>query len=285
MGSVPPNFGHRLVIDGLLGTGATGAPRGSVEEAIALIERLRANGATVVSLDVPSGVDATTGRCLGRRVTADLTLTFGTLKRGILTARDQCGAVAVLDIGLGHYAACDARRRSSMPLLARVLGEYGDAHKGNRTRLAIVGGAVGRGRVVLAAAPPRAARRHGQAGRRCESLPSCRRPSHRARDCLARRRRAARRDRGWPTGCYRAGLGPPQTRRLLSESSALAGSGCSKRRHATCRRRRRRARRSPRRTCGLVDATSGGVRKALRSRRRRGPRIAIRHRMHARQAL
>jgi ADP-dependent NAD(P)H-hydrate dehydratase / NAD(P)H-hydrate epimerase len=162
VGGPLPTFGHRLVIDGLLGTGATGAPRGPVEEAMALIERLRANGATVVSLDVPSGVDATTGRCAGRSVTADLTLTFGTLKRGILTARGRCGAVAVLDIGLGLYAerADGAPALVDASYVARMLPSISaDAHKGTRKRVAIVGGAKGMAGAVLLAA--RAAARSG----------------------------------------------------------------------------------------------------------------------------
>lgn len=158
----PVDFAPRLVIDGLLGTGATGAPRGPIVEAIARIDRLRANGAVVVSLDIPSGVDASSGEARGRCVTADLTLTFGTMKRGILAARDRCGAVAVLDIGLGAAADIDD---GAPPLvdeqwMASVLPAIpADAHKGTRKRVAIVGGARGMaGAVVLAA---RAAARSG----------------------------------------------------------------------------------------------------------------------------
>src|SRR5918911_2062361 len=53
--------GAALLIDGLLGTGTKGAPRGEIAEAIAHINRAHANGATVVALDVPSGLDADTG--------------------------------------------------------------------------------------------------------------------------------------------------------------------------------------------------------------------------------
>jgi NAD(P)H-hydrate epimerase len=159
---VLPDFGHRLVIDGLLGTGATGAPRGAIDEAIAWIERLRANGATVVSLDVPSGVDATTGHCAGRSVMADLTLTFGTMKRGLLSARDRCGAIAVLDIGLGPHSelADGAPPLVDAGFVSRVVPPIAaDAHKGTRKRVAIIGGAGGMaGAVVLAA---RAAARSG----------------------------------------------------------------------------------------------------------------------------
>jgi NAD(P)H-hydrate epimerase len=160
-GRVLPVFGERLVIDGLLGTGATGAPRGPLVSAIDWIERLRANGATVVALDVPSGIDATTGLC-ERSVVADVTLTFGTMKRGLLTARDRCGAIAVLDIGLGAHGELDdgAPPIVDASWVARVLPPIpADAHKGTRKRIAIVGGAEGMaGASVLAA---RAAARSG----------------------------------------------------------------------------------------------------------------------------
>ncbi|HEX6631948.1 MAG TPA: NAD(P)H-hydrate epimerase, partial [Gemmatimonadaceae bacterium] len=91
--------GTRLLIDGLLGTGASGAPRGAVADAIAHAARLRAGGAAVVALDVPSGLDATTGAAEGALV-ADLTLTFGALKRGLLVARAHAGRIVLLDIGL-----------------------------------------------------------------------------------------------------------------------------------------------------------------------------------------
>ena len=146
--------GERLVIDGLLGTGASGAPRGALADAIDTIAELRRRGATVIALDVPSGLEASTGGG-DRVVTADLTLTFGTVKRGLLVARDRCGAIAVLDIGLGPHAdlddgapaVVDARWVSSVvpPIAA-------DAHKGTRKRVTILGGAEGMaGAIVLAA--------------------------------------------------------------------------------------------------------------------------------------
>jgi ADP-dependent NAD(P)H-hydrate dehydratase / NAD(P)H-hydrate epimerase len=146
--------GERLVVDGLLGTGASGAPRGMLAGAIEAIDALHARGATVVALDVPSGLDASTGAA-ERAVTADLTVTFATVKRGILVARARCGAIAVLDIGLdaqtdpddGAPTVVDGRWVASVlpPIPA-------DAHKGTRKRVAIVGGAVGMaGATVLAA--------------------------------------------------------------------------------------------------------------------------------------
>jgi NAD(P)H-hydrate epimerase len=113
--------------------------------AVARIAALRSSGAAVVALDMPSGVDATTGAAAGA-VVADLTLTFGTIKRGLLVARAHCGAIALLDIGLGAHAAGPA----DAPLLvtarhveAGVPPIAADAHKGTRRKLAVVGGAEG----------------------------------------------------------------------------------------------------------------------------------------------
>lgn len=146
------NGGECLVIDALLGTGSSGAPRGEIANAIGEVHARQADGAYVVSLDVPSGLDATTGAHEGA-VAADLTVSFGTLKRGHLISREPCGEVVVVDIGL----ADDGEMRS-LPLLvdsewvvSRIPPIPADAHKGTRKRLAIVGGGPGlAGAVILA---------------------------------------------------------------------------------------------------------------------------------------
>lgn len=144
-----------IVVDGLLGTGATGDASADV---VALIRRIadhRAEGAKVIALDLPSGMNATTGAG-GVVVRADLTFTYGSVKRGLLLRRDDCGEIVCLDIGLGAHAAladgapslvdADWVRASVPPIPA-------DAHKGVRRRLAIVGGGEG-----MAGAPMLAAR-------------------------------------------------------------------------------------------------------------------------------
>jgi len=138
------NGGERLIVDALLGTGSSGAPRGAIAEAIARIDEERHRGAIVVAIDVPSGLDATTGAHEGA-VVADLTLTFGTIKRGQLISRANCGDVVALDIGLvGDTAIC------SLPILVdrdwvsqRVPPIPPDAHKGTRKRLSVIGGGPG----------------------------------------------------------------------------------------------------------------------------------------------
>src|SRR5690242_4596575 len=93
--SLSDTNGAPLVIDGLLGTGASGAPRGAIADGVAAINRAHDRGAFVIALDVPTGVDATTGDSTSS-VVADLTLTFGTIKRGHLVARQPCGRVVVV---------------------------------------------------------------------------------------------------------------------------------------------------------------------------------------------
>jgi hydroxyethylthiazole kinase-like uncharacterized protein yjeF len=154
------DHGEALVVDGLLGTGASGEPRGALGEALEAARRMRDRGATVVALDVPSGLDASTGA--GGVVHADLTLTFATLKRGHLINRAACGSVVVLDIGLGaHAGIADGAPMfvDELWVAPRIPTIEADAHKGVRKKLAIVGGARGMaGASVLAA---RAALRSG----------------------------------------------------------------------------------------------------------------------------
>ena len=88
-----------VIVDALFGTGFHGEPR---EEAAATIERINAAGAPVVSVDVPSGVDASTGEVAGAAVRATLTVTFHGRKLGLAVAPGlfHAGEVVVADIGL-----------------------------------------------------------------------------------------------------------------------------------------------------------------------------------------
>lgn len=135
-----------VVVDALLGTGATGAPEGDLAQAVITIRGLRARGARIVAVDLPTGLDATTGVCAGEAVEADVTFTFGSVKRGQLLDRDRCGALVVLDIGLGKHANLDDRAPRLIDagwVASHVPDISAKAHKGTRKKLAIVGGAVG----------------------------------------------------------------------------------------------------------------------------------------------
>jgi ADP-dependent NAD(P)H-hydrate dehydratase / NAD(P)H-hydrate epimerase len=88
-----------VVIDALFGTGFHGAPR---EEAARQIRAMNGAGRPVVAVDIPSGIDASTGEVPGEAVRASLTVTFHGLKVGheVAPGRFHAGEVVVADIGL-----------------------------------------------------------------------------------------------------------------------------------------------------------------------------------------
>jgi hydroxyethylthiazole kinase-like uncharacterized protein yjeF len=89
--------GAEAVLDGIMGIGGHGSPRTPVPALSAV--------PLVVAVDVPSGVDADTGEVHEGAVRADLTITFGAAKPGLLIARDHVGELVVVDIGLELPAA------------------------------------------------------------------------------------------------------------------------------------------------------------------------------------
>ena len=91
--------GQAIVIDAMLGTGTTGAPRGGIGDVVAAVI---ASGAPVVALDVPTGVDADTGRIDGDALRAQVTITFAGDMPGLHVApgRGHAGRVVVADIGI-----------------------------------------------------------------------------------------------------------------------------------------------------------------------------------------
>jgi hydroxyethylthiazole kinase-like uncharacterized protein yjeF len=95
--------GAGAVVDALLGTGSKGEPHGRLAEAINAINHL---GAPVVSVDVPSGVDASTGVVAGQAVRATLTVTFHAAKPGlwIHPGKAYAGEIETIDIGIPRGA-------------------------------------------------------------------------------------------------------------------------------------------------------------------------------------
>ncbi len=106
-----------VIVDALFGTGFSGEPRPG---AAALIERINDSRAHVLALDLPSGVDASTGEVAGAAVRADATVTLHGRKLGVVVApgRFHAGVVLVADIGLGHT---DTRDRLVGAELLRVV--------------------------------------------------------------------------------------------------------------------------------------------------------------------
>ena len=101
--SEPDFSGAQVVVDGLLGTGLSRPPEGRLAGWIAA---MNASERRVVSVDVPSGLDADSGRVAGACVRAAVTVTLGLPKRGLLLAEGPAyaGDVWVADIGIPFEA-------------------------------------------------------------------------------------------------------------------------------------------------------------------------------------
>ncbi len=132
--------GHDVIVDALFGTGFHGAPR---PDAAALIERINAAPAPVVSVDLPSGVDASTGEVAGGVVDADLTVTFHGLKVGLVVGpgRFHAGRVVVADIGLEDGGT--EHRRATPALLDLVPRRGARDSKYTAGAVLVVGGQPG----------------------------------------------------------------------------------------------------------------------------------------------
>ena len=128
------------IVDALFGTGFGGEPR---SDAAALIERINASPARVFAIDVPSGVDASTGEIPGVAVEADATVTFHGRKVGVVVApgRFNAGRVRVADIGL---APGETRHRLVLPELLRSVPRRSERdNKYSAGHVLVVGGSPG----------------------------------------------------------------------------------------------------------------------------------------------
>ncbi|MET4093219.1 NAD(P)H-hydrate dehydratase [Arthrobacter sp. UYCu712] len=130
-----------VVIDAVLGTGARGGLRGPAATLIHDLERARPG--LVVACDIPSGVDADTGEAHAPVLTADVTVTFGATKAGLLAdpGADFAGRVQLVPIGIETHLPQPALRRLESDDLARLLPRpERRAHKYSRGVLGVVAG-------------------------------------------------------------------------------------------------------------------------------------------------
>lgn len=128
-----------VVVDALLGTGVSGAPR---EPEASAIEAIDASDASVVAVDVPSGVDADTGETPGVAVDADRVVTFHDLKPGLADRED----VTVADIGIPDSAELFVGPGDLLGLERDPQG-----HKGDFGRVLVIGGGPYTGAPALSA--------------------------------------------------------------------------------------------------------------------------------------
>lgn len=117
-----------LVVDALFGIGLSRAPEGGAADAIAWIGRRRAGGSRVLSIDVPSGLDADTGSPVGSAcVRADATVTLSAVKPGLrrLDAQAFVGELSVAGIGVPE---------SLLARFGRALNRPAGSEPGDRDR-------------------------------------------------------------------------------------------------------------------------------------------------------
>ncbi len=96
-----------VVLDGILGTGARGPLRGPARQVVGRLLESGGHGAVVVAVDLPSGLGPDDGVPHPPLLRADVTVTFGAVKAGLLApgARAWTGRVRLVDIGLAPALA------------------------------------------------------------------------------------------------------------------------------------------------------------------------------------
>ena len=132
--SLIPKVKAEVVVDALLGIGLKGAPRPPI---LNLIRKINEIKPFCVAVDVPTGIDADTGRVLGEAVKADLTITFHKLKPGLSQAKGYTGEIIVKNIGLpqefeGFAGPGDVKLVTKPRML--------EAHKGEFGKILVIGG-------------------------------------------------------------------------------------------------------------------------------------------------
>ncbi|MPY58990.1 NAD(P)H-hydrate dehydratase [Streptomyces spongiae] len=145
--AIPPHRADRavhradLVLDGIVGIGGKGGLR---PDAAPLAELAAASRAAVVAVDLPSGIEPDTGEVRGTAVRADLTVTFGTHKPGLLIdpAREYAGSVRLVDIGLALPADPDLQALQHADVAALLPRPAAESDKYRRGVVGIAAGSA-----------------------------------------------------------------------------------------------------------------------------------------------
>ncbi len=135
-----------LIVDALLGTGLRGGADGLIADAI---EAINVSQAVVVSVDIPSGVDGSTGHVVGAAVRADITATFGEIKVGHIVSPgiDHAGRISRVDIQIPPKFVMEVEVPMYLVEPADVYEMLPDRrltqHKGDNGKVLVVAGSVG----------------------------------------------------------------------------------------------------------------------------------------------
>ena len=152
-----------LAVDALFGTGLDRPLDGRMLE---VVDALNEAPCPIVALDIPSGLDANTGAVLGDAVRADLTITFGAYKPGLLQgeAANHTGAIELVELGIPDagildHVGCDTRFIDDDDVRDALGTRAPDAHKYRAGSVLVVAGSTGKAGAALLSA--RAALRAG----------------------------------------------------------------------------------------------------------------------------
>lgn len=146
LAAIPPER-PLVVLDGLLGIGAAGEPRGPVADAIETLNRLRReHAAWVLAIDIPSGLDGDTGLPAASCVQADFTATIAAVKQGLLadSAINAVGRLAVVPLPVLEFSAASGDSVATPDVLRQWLPPRPfDMHKGKCGCVGILAGSPG----------------------------------------------------------------------------------------------------------------------------------------------
>lgn len=138
---------YGLIVDALFGIGLSRAPEGVFEQ---VIRKINHSGAKVLSVDIPSGIDADTGKAPGTAVQADVTVSLAAYKRGHVLGDGvgHSGKVICADIGIGtDLFDADEQECPAYVIEERELSlipkRKKDANKGTFGRVLVIGGSRG----------------------------------------------------------------------------------------------------------------------------------------------
>jgi hydroxyethylthiazole kinase-like uncharacterized protein yjeF len=137
-----------ILVDGIFGTGLDAEVRGYYRE---VIDHLNTLQRPMVAIDIPSGLDADTGKPLGTAIRASLTITFGLPKVGLLIppGLDYVGKVKVIDIGIPRRLVEEEKIPAYLLEKEEIqrwlsIPRYPDTHKGDYGHLLVIAGSVGK---------------------------------------------------------------------------------------------------------------------------------------------
>lgn len=133
------------VIDGLLGTGLNANVHDKYKE---IIQAINACSKPILSIDIPSGIDANTGTVLGEAIRATKTLTFVAIKQGLTTGtgKQHCGQLVVDDLGVNDeftQLATSSGKLINIDSFEKLGERALNSHKGSHGKLLCVGGNQG----------------------------------------------------------------------------------------------------------------------------------------------